>query len=280
MSIELRSPIGLVAGSGAFPLQFAERAKQIGLKVIAVAHRGETDKSIERLVPECSWVRLGELGKIIEQLKSRGVTQAVFAGGIRRVTTFGRMSLDSTARGMLPKLKGLTDDLLLRGIAQEFEQAGIDIVSATQVFRGGGQRGLLTERKPTADEIRDARIGWLAARAAGSVDIGQTVVVSKGVVVAVEAIEGTDKTIRRAGKLAGRGGTVVKLCKASQDLRFDLPTIGPGTIKSMKKAGASFLVIEADNSLILQQAEMIKIANRWGISIFAEKEEVGRELFA
>lgn len=267
MAEELRSPIGLVAGSGELPIRFAARAKSLGLKVIAVAHKGESSRNISSLVDSCLWVRLGELQKMIAFLKGEGVSQAAFAGGIRRVSTFGRMHLDARAKKLLPRLSALTDDSLLRGIAGEFEFDGIRIISATQIFAGEEPAGVLTKRRPTADEIRDAKVGWAAARAAGSVDIGQTVVVVQGVVAAVEAVEGTDKTILRAGKLAGKGGVVVKLCKSGQDLRFDLPTIGPGTIRSMKKAGASCLVLEAGKSLILDREKLIKDADRLNIAI-------------
>lgn len=274
MLTELHSPIGLVAGNGTFPIQIARQAKEKNLDVVAVAHIGETPGELEKLVAQCTWIKVGELGKLIETFISAGVREVVFAGGISRVRLFGGVKLDLRAIALISRIGSVKDDAILRGVAAELERSGLRVVSTSAILASTVLGpGYLTNRRLTEAEAEDARIGWQAARAVGAVDIGQTVVVNQGVVVAVEAVEGTDAAIRRAGELSGKGGVVIKLCKEQQDVRIDLPTIGIKTIESMLTAGATALVLEANRSVVLEPESVAKAANKAGISILLAESE-------
>ncbi|MBN8551237.1 MAG: UDP-2,3-diacylglucosamine diphosphatase LpxI, partial [Deltaproteobacteria bacterium] len=181
MALELQSPLGLIAGNGSFPIEFARQAKKKGFEVIAVAHSGETDPELEKLVSRCVWVKVGELGKVLDTLSSGGVRQAAFAGGISRVKLFGGVKLDLRGIALISRIGSVKDDALLRGVASEIEKLGITVIPAgvllDQVTLGAG---CLTRRSLTAAEAADARIGWQACRAIGAIDVGQTIIVSQG----------------------------------------------------------------------------------------------------
>lgn len=267
-ALGLSSPIGLVAGNGIYPIQFAERARELGLDVIVVAHKGETDPAIERFASVCTWIKVGQLGKLIRTFTSHRVKQATFAGGIKRINIFKGVRLDLKALSLIARLGSVKDDVLLRGIASELERLGISVIGAHLVLdKSVPTAGILTRRGLSEDELKNATVGWEAATAIGRLDIGQTVITNGGVVVAVEAVEGTDQAIRRAGELSGAGSVVVKLAKPQQDLRLDLPAVGPDTITSMREAGASALVIQSGRALLLDPQEIITRANSSGISI-------------
>jgi hypothetical protein len=264
------SPVGLVAGNGTFPIEFATYAKSQGLTVVAVAHRGEADPTLEALVSKCLWVKVGELGKTLDFFASHGVKQLAFAGGIKRINLFGGVKLDLRSMALLARVRSVKDDVLLRGVAAEFEAQGIQVFSAHHFLKDSvPTSGCLTRRGLSVAESRDAAVGWEAAAHIGLSDIGQSVVVREGTVVAVEAVEGTDKCIERAGSLAGAGCTVVKRAKPQQDLRLDLPTIGPKTIETMRQAGATALVIDAGKCLILERSATVAAADACGIAIVA-----------
>jgi DUF1009 family protein len=268
--IRVCSPVGLVAGNGSFPVEFSTFAQEKGLSVVAVAHIGETDPALEKLVSHCLWVKVGQLGKSIDFFTSHGVKQLAFAGGIKRINLFGGVKLDMRALALLARVRSVKDDVLLRGLATEFESQGIQVFSAHHFLRDSVPAvGSLTRRGLSVSELRDAEIGWEAAAQIGLSDIGQSVVVRDGTVVAVEAVEGTDSCIERAGSLAGAGCTVVKRAKPQQDLRLDLPTIGPQTIAVMKQTRATALVIEAGRSIVLDRPATIQAADAAGIAIFA-----------
>lgn len=302
-------PVGLIAGNGQFPLAVARRLRELGAVPIVAAHIGETNPEIESLTPDCTWVRVGQLGKILRCFTRAGVRHVAMAGGISRVRIFGGSGArpDWQALKLIARLGTVRDDVLLRGIAEVLCQSGMKVFGAAQVLSNAvAEEGLLSRRNLDAGERQDARVGWEAAKAIGALDIGQTVVVYQGLVVAVEAVDGTDATIRRAGELtrrgdlgapfsrslssgvsraltssleflAGAGGgnargpVVVKLCKPQQDERLDLPTIGRTTIESMVAAGASALVIEAGKTLILDYDDVISQANAAGIVILASR---------
>lgn len=268
--LSISSPVGLVAGNGSFPVEFATFARSQGLDVVAVAHTGEADPALEKLVTHCLWVKVGELGRTLNFFASHGVRQLAFAGGIKRINLFGGVKLDLRAMALLAKLRSVKDDVLLRGLAGEFEAQGIQVFSAHHFLKDSvPSSGCLTRRGLSVSEARDAEVGWEAAAQIGLSDIGQSVVVKDGTVVAVEAVEGTDRCIERAGTLAGSGCTVVKRSKPQQDLRLDLPTIGPQTLVTMKQAGATALVLEAGRCLLLDRAGTISAADAAGICIIA-----------
>ncbi|MBX7143197.1 MAG: UDP-2,3-diacylglucosamine diphosphatase LpxI [Oligoflexia bacterium] len=265
---DLTSPIGLVAGSGILPIEFAKSARAKGLELALVAHRGEALSELEKYASSCTWIRVGQLGKLISALKRAHVKQVAFAGGISRVRLFKDVRLDWRGAALLAKLGSVKDDVVLRGIAAEIEKEGIQVISATLLLdKSVPSAGRLTRLGLDTQSLLDAIVGWEAAEAIGRLDIGQTVVANKGLVVAVEAVEGTDAAIKRAGQLSGPGGVVVKLCKPQQDTRLDLPTIGVGTIQTMKEAGASALVLQAERCIILDPQAVAIEADRAGIAV-------------
>jgi DUF1009 family protein len=260
--------LGLIAGNGKFPLLFAEEARREGYTVVAVAHRGETDAAIENIADEVSWVYVGQLGRIIETFRSAGVDQAVMAGGIKKVRLFSNFRPDWRGTLFLAKMKSREDDALLRGIADELAADGIKILESTICLPHiMATEGVLSQRGPTAEEWKDIRLGFRMAKEIGRVGIGQTVVVRKQVVVAVEAVEGTDAAIRRGGALAQSGCVVVKVSKPQQDLRFDVPAAGVDTINTIYEARGTVLAMEAQKTILLEKEHLLRAADEHRISV-------------
>jgi DUF1009 family protein len=262
--------IGLIAGNGRFPLLFAETARSYGIDVVAVAHQGETPPEIADLVNELTWVRVGELGKIIKAFKKAGVGRAVMAGGIKKPKHLTDFRPDFRGAAFIAKTRSLKDDVLLRGIAAELERDGITIVEST-LFLGDlvPSAGTLTRTEPRKSDWEDVRFGFAVAKDIGRWDIGQSVVVKDGAVIAVEGIEGTDAAIRRGGEI-GRGGVVVvKVSKPTQDLRFDVPAVGAMTIAVMHEVGATVLALEAGRTIMLDRGALLAAADAAGIAVVA-----------
>jgi|CXWL01.1.fsa_nt_gi DUF1009 family protein len=260
--------IGLIAGNGRFPIIFAENAKRLGYHVSAIAHIGETVPELEHHVDRIHWVKVGQLGKIIDALKGDGVQQAVMLGGIKKTHVFTTVRPDLRAVALFARLREWKDDQILRAIAAEFEQEGIVIRESTFGLKGIlAEEGPLTTRQPSKKEMADIAFGWEIARAIGEVDIGQCVVIKDRVVVAVEAVEGTDQAIRRGGELGKDGVVVVKRCKPQQDLRFDLPAVGPQTIATMASVRATVLAVEAHRTVLLDREDTLRQAEAAGIAI-------------
>jgi len=253
------SSIGLIAGNGRLPFLFAEAAKAQGLAVHAVAFEGEADPSLAREVASLSWVKVGQADATARALTSRGVTKAVMAGGIGRVKSLTQARPDLGMLKIAASVRSLRDDELLRAVARFFEKAGVQIVAPTDYVKSVlAQKGHLAGPKLTAQQQRDVEMGP---------DVGQTVVVKEGVVLAVEAVEGTDECIRRAGKYGGPGGVVVKRCKPNQDLRFDLPAAGPVTLEVMREAGAKVLAVESGKTVLLDAQLLFSDAAKLGFSV-------------
>ena len=266
--------IGLIAGNGRFPLLFAEAARRAGVEVIAVAHQGETPDEIVNLVTQLTWVRVGELGKIIRVLKQAGVQHAVMAGGIRKPRQLSDFRPDLRGAAFIAKTRSLRDDVLLRGVAAELEHDGIVVVESTR-FLGDlvPAVGTLTRKAPRSRQWEDIRFGLQVARDIGRWEIGQSVIVKRRTVMAVEGIEGTDLAIRRGGEL-GRGGViVVKVSKPGQDLRFDVPAVGMTTIEVMRDVGARVLALEAGRTIMIDREEVVRAADAAGIAIVAVAAE-------
>ncbi|MBM4260408.1 MAG: LpxI family protein [Deltaproteobacteria bacterium] len=262
--------VGLIAGNGKFPLIFAQEAKRQGYRVVAVAHRGETAEEIATVADAITWIYVGQLGKIIRTFQQAGVRQAVMAGGIRKVKLFGNFRPDLRGVSFLARMKSREDDALLRGIAGELERDGIQVIESTFCLADIMPKvGALTSHEPTTAQRHDIEIGFAAAKEIGRLGIGQTVVVKDRVIVAVEAIEGTDAAILRGGSLAKGGCVVVKVSKPHQDLRFDVPAVGVETIKSMAQAGASVLAVEAEKTILLEKEALLAEAQRAGIVVVA-----------
>lgn len=254
--------LGLIAGSGRLPVLFAEAAARAGYEVLIVAHEGESDPSLQA----AAWVKLGQLGRIVEALRGAGATEAVFCGGIRKPRLFD-VRPDWLGLKALSRMRSFGDDAALRAIAAALEEEGVRIVSPMPFVPDlVASRGPMTKRRLSYEQRADADAGLSAARALGAADIGQTVVVKRGVVLAVEAVEGTDACIARGGAL-GKGAVVVKARKPQQDDRFDAPAVGARTIEALIAAGCSALAVEAGAALVLDRKEMAEAADRAGIAV-------------
>ena len=260
--------IGLIAGNGRFPIIFADNVRKLGFTVSAIAHLGETLPELESHVDRIHWLKIGQFSKALAALKADGIRQAVMLGGIHKTHVFTALRPDLRALAIFSRLKHWKDDAILRAVAGELEREGIQIRESTFGLESIlAEEGNLTSRKPTKKEWEDIQFGWDTLRTLGTLDIGQCVVVKNQVIVAVEAVEGTDETIIRGGKLGGKGTVVVKRTKAHQDLRFDLPAVGPKTIESMVTIKASVLAVEAGRTVVLDREEMAATAKSAGIAI-------------
>lgn len=266
--------IGIIAGAGQFPLLFARKARQQGLKVYAAAHQGETDEALADQVDRLIWIKLGQLGRIIRFFKDEKITKTVFIGSITKTNIFRDIRPDLKGLGLWSKIDIKQDDAILRAVAEQLTQEGIEVVASTRyipelLF----PRGILTRKKLTTDQKKDVAFGWEIARAIGQLDIGQCVVVRNRTVLAVEAIEGTDEAIRRGGSLCSEKAIVVKVRKPGQDLRFDLPAIGTQTLASMQDVKASVLAVESGFALLFDREAVIRAANEAGITVVGVTEQ-------
>lgn len=260
--------LGLIAGNGRFPIIFADNARKLGYHLSAVAHEGETDPELANHVDRIHWIKIGQLNKLINAFKSDQVHQAVMLGGIKKTHVFTTVRPDFRALALAARLALWKDDDILREIAKELEKEGITICESTFGLEGIlADEGPLTARVPSGKEWEDIRYGWDVAHDIGRLDIGQCVIVKDRVVVAVEAVEGTDEAIKRGGQLAKDGAVVVKRCKPQQDLRFDLPAVGPRTIEIMASVNASVLAVEAGRTIILDRDLTLKKAQSAGIAV-------------
>lgn len=271
-------PVGLLAGAGRFPIAFAEKARSAGVPVVCIGVRGMADPTLRTLCTEFRWLRRFSLGFVIRTLRRAGVAQWTMAGKFHKHLLFRpwlwlRVLPDwhAVRFWFLRRRKDNKDDSLLLGLIAELREHGLECVSALDLCPELLVReGVLTRREPTPTEVSDIAFGWHLAREMGRLDVGQSVMVRRRAVIAVEAIEGTDQAIRRAGELC-RGGTfvVVKVAKPGQDMRFDVPTVGVQTIESMRAAGGKVLAIEAAKTIVLDEAETVARADRYGITIAA-----------
>jgi DUF1009 family protein len=279
MTQENTDKIGIIAGGGQFPLLFARAALNQGLKVYATAHKGETDQSLADHVERLQWVKLGQLGKIIDFFKREGIKKAVFIGSITKTNIFRDVRPDLKGLGLWNKINIKQDDAILRAVADRLEKDGIEIVASTgYVPELLFPKGILSRKKPTKDQMADIIFGWEIARSLGDLDIGQCVVVRNKTVLAVEAIEGTDAAILRGGTLGKEKAVVVKRRKPKQDLRFDLPAIGLQTIESMKEVRAAVLAVEAEYALFFDKDVVIRAADKAGIVVVGIAEDTAGTL--
>lgn len=275
---------GLIAGNGKFPFLVAEGAKRAGASLSIAAIREETDPAIEMLAESVTWVGIGQLGKMIRFFKQQGVEQAMMAGQVKHVQIFSRAVPDARMLKLLLKLPRRNTHSLIGAVADELASEGISLIDSTY-FLGDylPQPGPLTKRKADQRERDDMEYGLEIAHEIARLDLGQTIVIRGKACVAIEAMEGTDETIRRAGQLTqarratrGRklnlsGGqlTVVKVAKPNQDMRFDVPVVGVPTVESMIEAGATCLCVSAGKTLLFDRAEMIALADKNKIAIVA-----------
>lgn len=273
---------GLIAGNGRFPFMVAEGARRAGVSLSVAAIREETDPELERQVDRLTWVGIGQLGKMIRFFKGEGVDRAIMAGQVRHVQIFSRAIPDARMLKVLLKLPRRNTDSLIGAIAAELASEGIDLIDSTFFLKDYlPALGTLTSREPSAAERADIEYGLDIAREIARLDLGQTIVVRGKACVAIEAMEGTDATIQRAGELMrGKGTlgviklssgalTVLKVAKPNQDMRFDVPVVGIPTIERMAEAGATCLALSAGKTLMFDRDPMLALANQKKIVVVA-----------
>ena len=262
--------LGLIAGNGKFPFLVLEGARRAGTSVAVAAIREETDPSIEQLADRLTWVGIGQLGRMLRFFKEEGVDKAIMAGQVKHVQIFGRAIPDVRMLKMLLRLPRRNTDALIGAVANELASEGIELIDSTFFLKDQlPHTGTLAKRVPDEREVSDVEYGLEIARGIAGMDLGQTIVVRDRACVAIEAMEGTDAVIRRAGELVRGRLTVVKIAKPDQDMRFDVPVVGVPTIEAMNQAGATCLCVSAGKTLMFDRSEMINLANRNKIAIVA-----------
>lgn len=269
---EIPETLGLIAGRGSYPLQLCRSAHAQGVKkVVAFAFRHETAWAIDRAADEVHWLYLGQLKALLDAVQAAGITRIVMAGQIKPTRLFS-LRLDRLALSLLAKLPERNAHTLFGTIADQLAGVGATLLPASCFMETEMPGpGLLSARAPDDREMADIRLGAHVAKVASALDIGQTIVVKEGTILAVEGFEGTDQTILRAGKLGGKdgGAVVVKVAKPGHDMRFDIPIIGTRTFKMLKKAKASCLAVEAGKAILLERETIIAEANRLGMAFLA-----------
>lgn len=261
--------VGLIAGYGAFPLELAEAMRQEGIHLHVIAVREEADPRIERWASSMVWLHVGQLGSMIRNLKKADVGQVVFAGKVRKLHLFRNFKPDFKAMQLLARMKDLKDDTIMLAIVECLNKEGIEVLS--QLTYAGHMlvsQGHIAGPKPSQGMLEDAKFGYRQAKGIAALDIGQTVVVQNRAVLAVEAIEGTDETIRRGGRLGSGKAVVVKVAKPNQDERFDVPAVGPDTLTAMMESDCRLLAMEAGRTLMLQREALMKMAEDHGITLY------------
>ncbi len=262
------APLGLIAGNGRFPFLVAQAAKRQGRRVILIRLKEETDAGLESLVDQTHEVSLGQLGACIAALKNAGVTEAIMAGQVRHRQIFSGIVPDLTLMGVLARLAFKNTDSLIGGVADALERDGIKLISSVTLLADQlADEGTMAGKKPSADEQKAIDYGVRIASELGRLDLGQTVVVKDRAVVALEAMEGTDEAIARAGRIAGPGVVVVKMAKPRQDMRFDVPVVGVKTLDSLAAVKAAVLAIEANRTLLLDKPVFLARAREMGIVV-------------
>jgi DUF1009 family protein len=268
------APLGLIAGNGRFPMLVARAARRHGRRVVAVAVREEALEDLASEVDEIHWMSLGQLGRCIDTFKKSNVREAVMAGQVKHRQLFSGIMPDLKLMGVIARLAVKNTDSLLGGVAEAFEKEGIVLLSSVSLLEDQlARRGAMTHRRPSSDERKDVRYGHQIARTLAGLDLGQSVAVKSQAAVALEAMEGTDEMIRRAGRIAGPGVTVVKVAKPRQDMRFDVPVVGPGTLDVMSEVDARVLAIDAQRTLLIDKDEFLGRADQLGIAVWGLTEE-------
>lgn len=264
------SPLGLIAGKGKFPLLFAQQAHKNARTLVVIALKEEANEDLSPYAKTIHSISVAKLNKIIETLKREGVQEAVMAGRVEHTKLFSDLVPDLRAAQLLTKVKDRRADSILSAVAEEFKKDGIALLpSTTFLTHLLPEPGVLTKRKPTDSETKNIEFGIRMARGLAGLDLGQTVVVKKRTVLAIEAIEGTDACIRRGAALGGQEVLVVKSAKPNQDLRFDVPIVGLNTIAVLKEVKAKVLAVEAGRTLILEKEQCIQEADQADLTLVA-----------
>jgi UDP-2,3-diacylglucosamine hydrolase len=263
--------IGIIAGNRKFPLLFAEAAKMKGFYVVVAAIKGDTSSKIKSIADKVYWLGLSEFSRMSGLFKSEGVVDLVMAGQISPHRLFGKeIHKDKELKELLSGLTDKRADTIFGRIVDKMESQGFKFLDSTELIKDlMPKKGTLTKLEPGFDTWEDIYFGLQLAKATAYLDIGQTVAVKSKAIVAVEALEGTDNLIRRAGAIAGRGVTVVKVSKPQQDRRFDVPVVGLNTVKHLLRAHARCLALEAEKTLFIDQEASVKLADSKGLAIVA-----------
>jgi UDP-2,3-diacylglucosamine hydrolase len=270
--------IGLIAGNGRFPFVALDGARSLGHDVTVVAIQEEAFPELEAAAKrgprpaDLHWISLGQLGRCIKILNQAGVSEAVMAGQVKHAKIFSNIVPDLTLLSVITRLRSRNTDALIAAVADELKEHGITLVDSTTFLKPLlAAAGVLTTREPTEEERGDFEFGYRMADAIAGLDIGQTIAVKRRAVVAVEAMEGTDDVIARAGQLAGPGVCIVKVAKPNQDMRFDVPVVGVPTIQAMRAAGASALSIDAGKTLVFDGDAFLAAADDTGITVVGRR---------
>ena len=275
------STLGLIAGAGTFPFMVVRGAQRAGCRVVVLGIRGLADPGLRDQADVFKWTGLAKLGSWVRVLRRRGVKRCIMAGAVKKTAMYGRFRIlrnlpDLAAlRLWFLKVPDKRTDTLLATVGDYMASKGITLENSVQYCRDDlAPEGVLTELHPSGAQLRDLEFGWPIAKEMGRLDIGQSVAVKEQEVIAVEAIEGTDRMIERAGGLCAHGGwTHVKVAKPNQDMRFDVPTIGPATIENLRRNGAGMLVVEAGKTLIIERDEMLAAARKHGIVVIGRRDD-------
>jgi UDP-2,3-diacylglucosamine hydrolase len=272
---------GMIAGNGSFPFLVLDGARRAGVSLAVVAIKEETDPRIDQNDEEVEWVGIGQLGRMISFFKRRGIEKVLMAGQVKHAQIFSGAMPDLRMVRMLWNLPQKNTDALIGGIAAELAKEGIELIDSTFfITEQLAGTGILTKRRPTDSEAANIEYGLHIANEIARLDLGQTIVVRAQACVAIEAMEGTDATIRRAGKLANGKLTVIKVAKPDQDMRFDVPVVGVPTIQTMIEAGATCLSITAGKTLMFNKDDMLALANSNKIAIVGSSRETNATLGA
>lgn len=268
------SEIVLLAGKGDYPLLLAQSARAQGVRRIkAVAFRHETDRAIARHVDEVKWIYLGQFGAVLDTLEAWGIKHAVMVGQITPTHLFS-LRFDRMTFEILKRLKHRNAHTIYGAACDELTRRGITLLPAHLFMESAmPEAGLIGGREPTESEMADIQFGLKVAKITSSIEIGQTVVVKEGTILAVEAYEGTDETILRAGRVGNGGAVVVKVAKKGHDMRFDIPVVGLRTMKILKKSKSKVLAVEAKRTILLERDQLIKEARKLGICFIAMNTE-------
>jgi len=263
--------IGLIAGNGKFPIIFAKEARKKDIEVIGIAIKEEASKDLEKYVAKIHWLGVGELEKLSQVLLQEKLSSVVMAGQVKHKTLFDKnIKIDSNMQKLLDSVKDKKTDSLIGAVARKLEQGGVKLLDSTTFLQGYlPEKGILTKKTLDKRISDDIEFGRGIAKSIAGLDIGQTVAVKDKAVLAIESIEGTDEAIKRGAKYGKDGIVVVKVSKPDQDMRFDVPIIGPDTIKLLKELKAACIAIEAKKTLIIDKEETIKLADESNITIVA-----------
>ena len=274
MTEPIPDQLAIIAGRGVYPILLAQSARQQGVRhLVALAFKGETERRISAAVDKVYWLNMGALATLLEALKECGARDAVMAGQITPTNLF-RVRMDRPMLDLLGRLKERNAETIFGAVGDELRKIGVSLRPASSFMESTmPAAGCLSQRAPTAAEEADIQLGLKVAKKTSGLDIGQTVVIKNGTILAVEAFEGTDEAIRRAGALGGAGSVVVKVAKRGHDMRFDIPVVGEHTMKSLRKAGVAVLAVEAGRTILLEREKLVEEANRLGLCFIAVATE-------